>query len=69
MYHVRKPVSASKIMLAVATAPASTDADNVKEGEWPRSGWHMVRTLYAVDPKQRDVDEPNAVEIDEQMPD
>ena len=61
------PVSVAKIMMTVATAPASTDADNVKAGEWPRSGWHMVGTLYA---KQRDdVDEPNAVEIDVQMPD
>jgi hypothetical protein len=59
------PVSDAKFMMTVATALASTDADNIKAGGWPRSGWHMVD---AVEPKQRDVNEPNAVEIDEQMP-
>jgi hypothetical protein len=36
------PVSDAKFMMTVATAPAITVSDNVKAGEWPRSGWHMV---------------------------
>ena len=56
-------------MMTVATAPARTDADAVKAGEWPRFGWDMVWT-YAVEPKKlREVDELNAIEIGEQMPD
>lgn len=34
----------------------------MKAGEWPRSDWHRVGTLYAVELK-RDVDELDAVEI------
>lgn len=45
------PVSIAKFMMTVATAPASTDADSVKAGEWPHFGWHMVWTLYAIESK------------------
>jgi hypothetical protein len=47
------PVSVAKIMMTVlvAIAPASTNAEDVKAGEWSRSSWHMVGTLYAIELK------------------
>ena len=50
--NVRKPCEChvAKIIMTVAIAPTSTDADNVKAGEWPRSTgiWLVERFSYNV---------------------
>ena len=56
MYDVRKPCECCKNHDDSCNRTVSTDANNIKAGEWPRSSWHIVGTLYAVEPKQRDVD-------------
>jgi hypothetical protein len=61
------PVSVAKIMMTVATAPARTDADIPVNGLASAGIWLGHSGLYAVEPQERDVDKPNAVEIDEQM--